>query len=114
MTFVRLLKTGPSALLLFAISCSSPRQSPVRQAGDQESVARRDINDVLRDHDKELMAIPGVVGVAVGLLDDKQTLCLKILAEKKTKEIEKRIPKSIESYPVVIEETGIIRPMTKK
>ena len=31
---------------------------------------KRDINAVLRDHDKELMAIPNVVGVYVGVLGD--------------------------------------------
>ncbi|HEV2842154.1 MAG TPA: hypothetical protein VGW39_12585 [Chthoniobacterales bacterium] len=37
---------------------------------------QRDINAVLRDHDTELLAIPGVVGVYVGLLEDGKTPCL--------------------------------------
>jgi hypothetical protein len=115
MTFVRLLKTGLFAVLICAVSCSSLRQIPVRQSGDrkpgEKSVARRDINDVLRLHDAELMAIPGVVGVAVGRMKDKHTPCLKVLVVKKTREIRQKIPKSIEGYPVVLEETGIIRPM---
>jgi hypothetical protein len=78
---------------------SPPKSSPVR-----------DINAVLRDHDKELMAIPGVVGVYVGLLEDDKTPCLKVMAVKKTPEFERRIPKNLEGYPVRIEETGIIRP----
>ena len=74
----------------------------------------RDINDVLRDHDDELMAIPGVVGVYVGLMADEKTLCLKVMAARKTPELERKAPKSLEGYPVIVEETGIIRPMTGK
>jgi hypothetical protein len=74
-------------------------------------MSQRDINAVLRAHDKELLAIPGVVGVYVGLLPDQKTSCLKVMAIKKTKALEKAIPKSLEGYPVEIEETGLIRPM---
>jgi hypothetical protein len=75
---------------------------------------KRDINLVLRDHDQELMAIPGVVGVYVGLLDDSRTSCLKVMVVKKTPEIERKIPKSLEGYTVVIDETGVIHPMRGK
>jgi hypothetical protein len=99
------------ALLLFAAACPSSRQSPVEQAGQKESMPQRDINDVLRNHDKELMAIPGVVGVYAGLLPDDQTPCLKVMVVKKTRELEKKIPKFLEGYPVVIEESGVIHPL---
>ena len=81
------------------------------QGGKQGPVTQRDINDVLRDHDKELLAIPGVVGVYVGLLPDGKTLCLKVMVIKETEEIKKRIPDSIEGYPVIIVESGIVRPL---
>jgi len=74
----------------------------------------RDINDVLRDHDKELMAIAGVVGVYVGLMADDKTLCLKVMAARKTPELVRKVPKTLEGYPVIVEESGIIRPMTGK
>ena len=76
-------------------------------------MAKKDINAVLEDHEKELMGIPGVVGVYVGLLPDEKTTCLKVMVVKETREIRDRVPKSIEGYPVVIEETGVIRPMGK-
>lgn len=72
---------------------------------------KRDINAVLRDRDKELMAIPGVVGLYVGLLEDGRTSCLKVMVVKKTPEIARKIPKSLEGYAVVLDETGIIHPM---
>jgi hypothetical protein len=86
--------------------CQS-RKMPTRQ----ENMSRRDINAVLRDHDKELMALQGVVGVYVGVLDDGKTSCLKVMVVRKTPDLERAIPKSLEGYPVVIEETGVIRPM---
>src|SRR6266481_6200067 len=43
------------------------------------SAPLRDINAVLADHDKELMAISGVVGVYVGQLGDRKTPCLKVM-----------------------------------
>jgi len=74
-------------------------------------MSRRDINAVLRDHDKELMALPGVVGIYVGVLDDGKTPCLKVMVVKKTPDLERKIPKSIEGHPVLLDETGVIRPM---
>ena len=77
-------------------------------------MSKRDINDVLRDHDDELLAIPGVAGVYVGLLEDEKTLCLKVMVERKTPELTAKIPQTLEGYRVVVEETGVIRPMPKK
>ena len=66
----------------------------------------RDINAVLRAHDRELLAINGVVGVYVGALDDGKTPCLKVMVVSKTAELERAIPKTLEGYPIVIEVTG--------
>ena len=75
---------------------------------------RKDINAVLRDHDKELMAIPGVVGVYVGLMPDDKTTCLKVMVVKETEDLKKKIPKTLEGYPVLIEESGVIHPLSDK
>jgi len=72
---------------------------------------KRDINAVLRDHDKELLAIPGVVGVCVALLEDGNTPCLKVMLARKTAETERAIPRTLEGYLVVSEVTGEIRPV---
>ncbi len=74
-------------------------------------MTRKDINDVLKDHDKELLAMPGVVGVYVGLLPDNKTRCLKVIVVKETEVLKRRIPKTIEGYPVLIEESGVISPL---
>ena len=98
--------SGFASLVLFALA-----------AGCQENMAqnkttpKRDINDVLRDHDKELLAIPGVVGVYVAVLDDGKTPCLKVMLAQKSAETERAIPKTLEGYPVLVEVTGEIRPL---
>jgi hypothetical protein len=74
---------------------------------------KRDINAVLAAHDKELLAIPDVVGVYVGTLQDRRTLCLKVMLARKTAESVRKIPRSIEGYPVVIEISGEIRALGK-
>jgi len=70
----------------------------------------KDINEVIKVYSKSLMAIPGVVGLYHGL-DDEGRSCLKIMVKEKTPEIVKRIPEQIQGYPVVIDETGEIKPM---
>ena len=74
---------------------------------------RRDINAVLADHDDRLLAIPGVVGVYVGLLEDGKTACLKVMLAERNAATERAIPKTIEGYPVVIDVTGEVRPLGK-
>ena len=79
-------------------------------AQNDSPVARRDINAVLAAHDQALLAIPGVVGVYVGTLDNGKP-CLKVMLADKNREAERKIPSVIEGYPVVTEITGEIRPL---
>jgi hypothetical protein len=72
---------------------------------------RRDLSAVLQDHQAELMSVPGVVGIYEGLLPDESSRCLKVMVVKRTPELLGKIPGSLEGYPVLIEETGLIRPM---
>ena len=80
----------------------------------RDPMPTRDIKAVLRDHDKELMAVPGVAVVYVGLMKDEKTLCIKVMAVRRTADLERRIPRSLEGYPVVVEETGVVRPLSKQ
>ncbi len=70
----------------------------------------KSIDEVIRTHADSLMAIPGVVGIYHGQKEDGSA-CLKILVRAITPEIERRIPRTLEGYPVEIELTGEIRPM---
>jgi hypothetical protein len=70
---------------------------------------KRDINSVLAAHDKELLAIPDVVAVYVGTLDDRHTPCLRVMLARENQESQRRIPRMIEGYLVVTEVAGEIR-----
>lgn len=80
-----------------------------RQAG----ASMRDINEVMNAHAGDLMALPGVVGVYVSALDDG-TPCIKVMVVKARPELQKKIPKNLAGYPVLIVETGEINPLSEK
>jgi len=104
-----LIRCAMVLTFVLATACSTKVVEP--ESTTRNPMPLRDINEVLEEHDEQLMAIPGVVGVYVGLLEDDQTLCLKVMVVKKTAELERTIPKSLEGHPVVVEETGVIRPL---
>ena len=99
-----MLSLSTAALLLVGGCVGEPR--PGRSAS-----ALRDINAVLADHDRELLALPGVVGVYVGTLNDHQTPCLKVMLARRDPAWERSIPQTLEGHQVVIEVTGEIRPL---
>jgi len=70
----------------------------------------RSLSETLAAHSSELMTIPGVVGVAESELSD-HTPCLLVMVEKRTPEIERRVPKTLDGHPVRIEVTGTFHAM---
>jgi hypothetical protein len=64
----------------------------------------RPIEEVLKEHTDELMSIPGVVGTAQGICNNKP--CIKVFVKEKTKDIDQKIPDELDGYSVVVEETG--------
>jgi hypothetical protein len=71
-------------------------------------VPARSINEVLAAHSDSLMALPGVVGTAVGLCDGER--CIKVLLAESNPATKSRIPARLEGYRVVVEVTGTIKP----
>lgn len=93
----------PALVLLGAIACGPQKKGKVE-------VPSRDINAVMADHTGELMAIPGVTGVAIGELED-HTPCILVLVEEETDELARKIPKVLEGHPVRLLVSGKIVPM---
>src|SRR5207249_6924025 len=77
----------------------------------QSPSPRRDINAVLAAHDRQLLELPDVVGVYVGVLADGKMPCLKVMLARPTPETERKLPREIEGYPVVAKISGEIRPL---
>jgi ERCC4-type nuclease len=65
------------------------------------------IKEVLGKYKDSLMSISGVVGIGQGLYNDEP--CIKVFLIKKTRELEKKIPRELESYKVEFEEIGEVR-----
>jgi hypothetical protein len=74
----------------------------------------RDINDVLRKTEQRPDGIPGVAGVYVGLVNDNQTPCVKLMLSHSDKKLEQQLPPTLESYRVVTEITGEIKALRSK
>ena len=94
-----------SALLACGLLCACGCRN-----GDKETVPDRDINIVMEEHVNDIMAIPGVVGVAIGALNDG-TPYIRVLVVEKTDEIDREIPTTLEGHPVRVEVSGEIKPM---
>ena len=95
-------------LLVFSISCASEKFD-IRAEGNP--VPAKAIEKVLKEHTGELMSIPGVVGTGQSLCDDKPCIIVYVIQE--TPELDQKIPRILEGYPVMIEETGEIRALPK-
>jgi hypothetical protein len=90
--FARLILAGLACIMMGCHSAMPTTDS---------TLPPRDINAVLADHDRQLLAVPGVVGVYVGLLDDQKTPCLKVMLALDDPQLR----------PVLLEVTGEIRPL---
>ena len=55
----------------------------------------------------QVMALPGVVGIAIGECEGSP--CIKVLVASKTKELLGKIPSTYKGYKVEVEEVGEIR-----
>jgi len=53
------------------------------------------------------MAIPGVVGTALGQQDRRP--CILVLTASNTEQVRRKIPTSVEGYPVVVQYVGEVR-----
>ena len=71
-------------------------------------MASKTIREVLATHTDSLMALPGVVGTAVGLCDG--VACIRVFLTDSSAAARARIPAQLEGYAVRVEVTGPIRP----
>ena len=94
-------------LLLFNLILLNCNQETNNQSQQGNIMPNESIEIVLKENTDTLMAIPGVIGTAQGLFEDKP--CIIIYVIQKTSEIEEKIPKEIDGYKVNIEVTGEIK-----
>jgi len=76
-------------------------------APDGSKMTARPVSQVLKSHTAELMAIPGVVGTGEGASGGAPAIL--VLVSRRTPEIDSRVPKRLEGYPVQIRVVGDVR-----
>lgn len=113
---VKTISNGPVARVLviccIAILAAGGGCDPgaTKRLRNEASQPMKNIDEVIKMYSDSLLAISGVVGVYHGLNEDGRS-CLKVMVKRINPEVEGRIPKKLEGYDVVIEETGEIKPM---
>lgn len=95
------------AALLLAGGCRSGAR---HETGGEKAVAQRPLETVLAEHTPRLMAIAGVVGTYQGELEDGSP-CIAIMVATLTPALRDSLPRTLEGWPVRVEETGEIRPL---
>jgi len=101
----------PFVLILLACLLSGCREpAPAHEGAGTMSdsvnapIGRPPIADVLARHTSSLLAVSGVVGTGEGRSHDEAVIVVFVV--KRTPELERRIPKAIEGYPVELRESG--------
>jgi uncharacterized membrane protein len=92
---------------------SKPGESDRVRIGSQQTseghpqevnqVSNRTIEEVKADWEERLMAMPGVMGVGIGLTQDRQRTCIKVYVNRQSPAPTAQIPQEIEGYPVEVE-----------
>ncbi len=90
------------ATLLLAVACAA-----CSGKGRSDTVPARSIDEVLAAHTDSLLALPGVVGTAIGLCEGER--CIKVFVADSYPYSKARIPLRLEGYRVVVEVTGTMR-----
>lgn len=90
-------------MLLCLSGCTNKNES-------ENDVPARDINLVMKDHTEELMKIEGVVGVAIGELED-HTPCILVLIVEESEILREKLPTELEGHPVSLLVSGEFKPM---
>ena len=70
-------------------------------------MSRRTIQQVQQEYTDAWMALPGVIGTAIGRHENRP--CILILTETDNDRIRENIPQTVEGYPVVIQHAGNVR-----
>ncbi|KAA3609610.1 MAG: hypothetical protein DWQ05_21995 [Calditrichaeota bacterium] len=103
----RLIK--PIIFIVFLVGLIACQNNAEKSKGPAD-MEQQDINIVLKAHSPELMAIPGVVGIYVGAVEEGgEERCITIMVKELTPELKKGLPEKLGGHLVKIEVTGEIK-----
>ena len=93
-----------SALLLTVVTAACVEAAP---DGEDSDMASQSIQEVLAAHTDSLLALPGVVGTAIGRSGD--VLCIRVFVTDSSDTTRRAIPDSIGGFAVQVEVSGEFR-----
>ena len=74
-------------------------------------MTNRTILAVKEAYEEQLMAIPGVTGVGIGLTKKSKKNCIKVFINNKSLLKTKKIPRNVEGYPVETKYQETFKPL---
>lgn len=110
-----MMKSILLGLLLLSLTMCTPREQAMNDTDTtmtsrQDSTQRKSITEVLEQHTPQWLQLPGVVGTGEGR-DPAGNPAIIIMTNVDAAEVQSKVPSSIESYPVIIEEVGDVKPL---
>lgn len=101
----------PSVVRLFVLlAVGAGIWGQVNATNVRDDMANKSIEAVLAENANRLMAVDGVVGTAVGRCRGQP--CIRIFVVEDSPEVRNRLPRTLDGYPVDIQETGKIRKLS--
>ena len=98
--------------VLWFLNATTACSQQVADLTQKKPMPEKTIESVLKEHTDSLMSLPGVVGTAQGECEGKP--CVKVYVVKKTSDLVKQIPVTLEGYAVEIQVTGEIKALDRK
>jgi hypothetical protein len=96
-------------LLVVAVMAAAGGTGCRDDATNSEQMQRmvdKTIQQVQEEHTDKWMALPGVVGTALGRCEGKP--CILVFTADNTEQVRREIPSTVDGYPVVVQYTGEI------
>lgn len=100
--------TSTTILVAIILITGCGRAKTGSTGGQAVAEAPKTIEAVLAAHNDSLMAVPGVLATAIGRCNGAP--CIKILVSRVTDDVQRRIPRQLEGFPVQVDVSGPIVP----
>jgi hypothetical protein len=102
-----LFLTVAVAMAILAITLTCVKRKNTQMINERS----RSIEQVFDTHRDSLLSIPGVVGAGIARLDEKP--CIMVMVRQKSDSTLEQIPKELDGYEVIVEETGQLKALGK-
>jgi hypothetical protein len=106
-SLIFLMIFGVSFVILSLVCAQQGTQELRRGVVSIERV--EELKEIQARHEDNIMGIPGVVGIGIGLTEDGADLAFIVYVEKLTSSVEVQVPNRIEGVPVRMIESGIFK-----